>query len=140
MKKCTKCKQEKPLTLEFFSHHKHTKNGFNSWCKECHSNVFRSKYNQKHNPINHKRYGKGVYGIFSNGMCLYVGQSSRLYDRINKHKWLIKNPHKKDPLSHLYQLLQQYNSLIIGIIEQTDNHKNQEKYWIDKFQPLHNVK
>lgn len=32
---CTKCKQTKPLTLEFFPPHNKKKNGFDSWCRKC---------------------------------------------------------------------------------------------------------
>lgn len=32
---CTKCKQSKPLTLEFFPPHNKKKNGFDSWCRKC---------------------------------------------------------------------------------------------------------
>lgn len=32
---CTKCKQEKPETLEFFPPHKGKNNGFDSWCRSC---------------------------------------------------------------------------------------------------------
>jgi hypothetical protein len=35
LKKCTKCKVEKPLTKEYFPLHNKTKSGFDSWCKEC---------------------------------------------------------------------------------------------------------
>ena len=33
--KCTRCKAEKPSTLEFFPSHNRKKNGFDSWCREC---------------------------------------------------------------------------------------------------------
>ena len=32
-KQCTKCKETKLATLEYFGRNK---NGFQSWCKECH--------------------------------------------------------------------------------------------------------
>lgn len=35
-KKCTKCNCKKPATVEFFYVNKIGKEGFNSWCKECH--------------------------------------------------------------------------------------------------------
>ena len=35
MKTCTKCKEEFPATLEFFSKHKTGKFGLRSWCKKC---------------------------------------------------------------------------------------------------------
>lgn len=33
--RCTKCGEEKPLTLEYFYHSPKTKRGFQSWCKTC---------------------------------------------------------------------------------------------------------
>ena len=35
---CTKCKQEKPETLEFFPPHTLKKNGLDSWCRSCRNN------------------------------------------------------------------------------------------------------
>ena len=32
---CTKCKQTYPATLEFFGTHKTSKDGFNTWCRQC---------------------------------------------------------------------------------------------------------
>jgi hypothetical protein len=35
LKKCTKCKVEKPMDAEHFPLHNKTKSGFDSWCREC---------------------------------------------------------------------------------------------------------
>ena len=35
MKTCTKCKVEKPKTLEYFTKHPKTKDGYDTWCREC---------------------------------------------------------------------------------------------------------
>lgn len=32
---CSKCKEEKPATAEFFPKNKAKKNGFDSWCRAC---------------------------------------------------------------------------------------------------------
>lgn len=32
---CTRCKNEKPGTSEFFPLHNKKRNGFDSWCREC---------------------------------------------------------------------------------------------------------
>jgi hypothetical protein len=37
-KECTRCKESKPLTAEFFPLHNRTKSGFDSWCRSCRSN------------------------------------------------------------------------------------------------------
>lgn len=33
--KCTRCKEEKPSTLEYFPPHNKKQNGFDSWCRSC---------------------------------------------------------------------------------------------------------
>jgi hypothetical protein len=35
LKTCTKCKEEKPQTVEHFPLHNKTKSGFDSWCRKC---------------------------------------------------------------------------------------------------------
>jgi hypothetical protein len=35
---CTKCKVNKPLSVEYFPLHNKTKSGFDSWCKSCRAN------------------------------------------------------------------------------------------------------
>lgn len=42
MLKCTRCKQEKPETSEFFPLHNKKVNGLDSWCRECRS-TYRSE-------------------------------------------------------------------------------------------------
>lgn len=39
---CTKCKQEKPATREFFRAHKGKRNGLDSWCTAC-RNIYRTE-------------------------------------------------------------------------------------------------
>ena len=41
-KNCTRCKENKPLTLEYFPPHNKTKSGFDSWCRKCRS-TYRSE-------------------------------------------------------------------------------------------------
>lgn len=45
VKPCTRCKVEKPLTLEYFPPHNKVKSGFDSWCRACRS-VYRSEINR----------------------------------------------------------------------------------------------
>lgn len=40
--KCTKCKQEKPATAEYFPLHNKKTNGLDSWCRDCRS-TYRSE-------------------------------------------------------------------------------------------------
>lgn len=42
---CTKCKEEKPATPEFFPPHNKKRNGFDSWCRKCRA-TYRSEINR----------------------------------------------------------------------------------------------
>jgi hypothetical protein len=44
---CTRCKQEKPETSEFFPLHNKKANGLDSWCREC-RNGYRSEIRRGH--------------------------------------------------------------------------------------------
>ena len=44
---CTRCKQEKPGTPEFFPLHNKKANGLDSWCREC-RNTYRSEIRRGH--------------------------------------------------------------------------------------------
>lgn len=84
---------------------------------------------------------KGVYGIFSEGKCLYIGETSRVNGRFNEHKTFINNPYLKScPLPQVYKNISQHKHPILGVIEETENHKEREKYYINKYQPLYNNK
>ena len=48
MKKCTRCKQEKPSNLEFFPPHNKTSTGLDSWCRECRREYKRHTYIKKY--------------------------------------------------------------------------------------------
>jgi protein-tyrosine phosphatase len=69
-----------------------------------------------------------------------VGESSWLNKRINIHKSCTKNP-KISPKSqrYLYNLFQQHDNIDIRILEETPNHKTQERIWIDYLNPLYNT-
>lgn len=45
MLKCTRCKEEKPETPEFFPLHNKKRNGLDSWCRGCRSS-YRSDINR----------------------------------------------------------------------------------------------
>jgi hypothetical protein len=42
---CTRCKNEKPSTSEFFPPHNKKRNGFDSWCRVCRA-TYRSSINR----------------------------------------------------------------------------------------------
>ena len=151
MKKCSKCKVEKPKSTEYFS--KRPDGYFQSWCVVCNRNNS-TKY-RKNNPQKFKIYNqnspsnyeqnkkiatskKGVYAIFEMGKCLYVGESSWLKQRIWAHNSYIKNPESSGKRKHLYYKLQQHSSYVIGILEETDNHKEREQFYINQLKPMYN--
>jgi hypothetical protein len=47
MLKCTRCKEEKPETSEFFPLHNKKANGLDSWCRDC-RNSYRSEIRRGH--------------------------------------------------------------------------------------------
>jgi hypothetical protein len=142
---CTKCKEEKPATLEYFSKHKKTKSGLNSWCRLCCTNKLKISKNylsKQNSEINYQwKYNtKGVYGIFENGECLYVGESKRINDRWSQHKSWIRNPEIAPESNKLLgQYLSKHIHLIFGIIEECDNHKEKEKQYINQLKPKYNT-
>ena len=148
-KKCKKCQENKPATLEYFYKSKQTKDGLNSYCKTCRrssSLVGMKKYQktEKGKSIN-KKYQylwknkiSGVYGIFENDICLYVGESKQINQRISMHKSRYKST--KDVIQkELYENLRQHDHIEFRILEETDNHLEREKYYINKFKPYYNA-
>ena len=163
MKTCRKCSIEKPLT-EFYKN-KAMKDGLQKKCKHCTLQYYQDNKQKvlqyyKDNPeVSKKAVSKyyqankekvqdtikswrndiqGVYSIWENGKCLYVGESRILKQRISQHKWLLKNPEKAGSHSLLYYNLQQHTHLIFGIIEECDNHKERESVYINMYNPLYN--
>jgi len=156
MKKCNKCLETKPLNNLFFGNMKRSKDGFNWICKQCQKADSKKRYptikdrmkkqaveyNRKQgNKYTHKfesKWGAGVYGIFENGKCLYVGESSKLARRIQYHKQNITHLHPKAKPQNLYKNIQNHSNWVVGILEQTDNHKELEEYYINKLNPIYN--
>lgn len=150
MKVCRKC----DIKRDYIEYYKSTysKDGYQSWCKKC-----KIKQNKKYrNPKAVSKYyqankekvqndikswinnTQGVYGIWENGKCLYVGESKILKQRISQHKWLLKNPEKAGTHTSLYYNLQTHNHLIFGVIEECENHKEREQHFIDIYKPIYN--
>jgi len=163
-KVCSKCKTEYPATLEYFFKHPKCKDGLSSWCKSCRKeaikqwnnknrdkkNIHNTKWRMNnpeqaklsYNKSNNKWYnkqGSGVYGIFSKNICLYIGESITLTRRLGYHKACIKKPSISNQ-PELYEQIQQYNNIKFRVLETTENHKERESYWINKYQPLYNTK
>jgi hypothetical protein len=94
MKKCNKCQETKELT-EFYKH-RSGKYGVDSTCKICIKS--QAKQWQIDNPeksyATKRKYAKkiqGVYAIYENNKCLYVGESNQVIFRTHIHKSRIKN-------------------------------------------------
>lgn len=160
-KTCRKCNEDKHK--DNFYKKSSSKDGLQNKCKSC---VKSYNYSDRNKQVNleyrkqnrenirqqyhqnrdiHKEYMKGwsrnssgVYAIFENGKCLYVGESCMLNQRIAQHKYWIKKPHKSPLKVEMYKTLQQHNNLIFGVIEQCNNHKERETYYINKLKPLYN--
>ena len=127
LRQCSKCREEKPLSEYYKDNSK--KLGRCSQCKSCHH------YYKK---LGHKKK-QGVYGIFSGNECLYVGESEELRNRIYSHKSNIKNVTTNiKSQRELYIRIAEYSNVVIKVLEETDNHKAQEKYWINKLNPKYN--
>ncbi len=129
-KQCNKCSETKSLN-EFYKN-PNVKDGRQGHCKKCHTNMLRkpqAKYRD--------RMVAGVYGIFSGQTCLYVGQSCKLTDRISAHKTHVAKP-LKNLHEKLYVSLRKHPNLEYKILEETPNHKEQEKIWIEYMNPLYN--
>ena len=92
----------------------------------------------------HRQYNKwigkikGVYEIYDGELSLYVGESKQINRRISDHKYGIKNPESylQGPL---WEKLQQHPNLEFRILEECDNHKEREGYWIEKLDPKYNM-
>lgn len=74
--RCTKCKCEKPATLEFFTPNKAKRNKLDSWCRECRrgyrSSISRGKFR---NSISDEDL---IYLKSTTSECVICGCSSRL--------------------------------------------------------------
>ena len=105
--------------------------------------VCRKKYYKagKQQSYQENKWGSGIYGIFSSGECLYIGQSKSLYRRIQQHNTWLRNP-KIAPNPSLYERILKSNSpIFIGMIEavNTDNLIPKEKEYISKYNPSLNT-
>lgn len=160
MKKCCDCKEFK-LIIEF-SKCKKAPDGLQYNCKQCQKQ--KSKQNYLKNPEkfqqtisvwkkknyeksrqyqrNYERKKQGIYEWYEDNVCLYVGQSTRLNQRILNHKSYFNNPElaKKEAQAYLYPLLRQHQNPQIRIVEECSPEVllEREQYYIDTKKPLYN--
>ena len=137
IKLCSKCKEEKPLT-EYYKNQNQCKD-----CKRAYNREWvktpKGKNTVSKAVIKWRSKRQGVYGIFVDQTCYYVGESSGLDGRISQHKTYIKNPQSAKPMFFpLYNSLQD-KDYEIKILEETPNHKEKEKVWIEYLAPLYNA-
>ena len=81
----------------------------------------------------------GVYKITNNITGdFYIGSSKNIKNRWTQHKSPSIWSHH--PNSKLYKDMAQYglNNFSIEIIEETDNLKEREQYWIEQLKPIYN--
>lgn len=72
MLKCTKCKQEKPKTSEFFPLHNKKKNGLDSWCRACRS-AYRKEIRVPEGILLEER--RRAYEARATGICVICGDT-----------------------------------------------------------------
>jgi group I intron endonuclease len=81
----------------------------------------------------------GVYKITNNVTGdFYVGSSKNIMRRWTQHRYC--SEWKKQPNSRLYQAMSHYgkDNFTIETIEETDNLKEREQYWIEQLKPTYN--
>jgi hypothetical protein len=85
---------------------------------------------------------QGIYEWYDGEICLYIGQSTQLNNRISIHKSLFKNSEvsKKNIQAELYEALRQHQNPQIRIIEECSPEilLEREQYYIDTKKPLYN--
>jgi CMP-N-acetylneuraminic acid synthetase len=143
---CSKCRIEKPQTTEYFGKNNSVPCGLSSWCRECTRNAIKEwaktpkgKKIKYHHSSKWRNAKQGIYGIFEDNKCLYVGESSSLKYRLSFHKSAIKNPLMVKYQRELYYNLQQHLNIDFRILEETKRHKELEGYYIDIYKPLYNT-
>ena len=159
-KTCTKCKVEKPVTLEYFSKHSYNSSGLQSWCKQCvtkkaragqqteeykaYAKVMNQTPKAKQAKKNWEKRIAGVYIIKDNNIILYIGQSKQFNKRKADHKYYSKNPEMALKMGidqyPLYVKLNQHNNLKIELLEECPIELllEKEKQYINRLKPKYN--
>jgi len=84
LKQCTKCTRNFPITSEFFYRNRTTKDGLDSWCKECKKEYDKYHYQYKRYNITREDYENMMEG--QNGKCLICGRNfDKIYFPQNTH-------------------------------------------------------
>jgi len=107
------------------------------------NNEYQRQYTKKHPGLREeivantrKTLGSGVYAIYSDDRCLYVGCSKQLYRRRFEHMGgAYSNSHPS-----LREFIQNGGTTEFRILEECDNTHERETYYIQTLQPEFNVK
>jgi len=138
-KQCREC--NKHFELEEFNWQNKKKGIKRPYCKYCDRKRAKNHYldNRDHKLQLMKEWAKrtgyqapgsykhnaipGVYGMFKDGVCYYVGSSKNVYRR--RSSWKVKNTHMNLDM----------NQYVWGIIEECDNYREREQHYISVYQP-----
>ena len=155
MKTCTKCSIEKPLS-EY--------NSRQAKCKICQKEFNQQYYSnnpekiknnaklwQQNNPEKYKQSTRkaiknwaikkqGIYEWYEGDICLYVGQSSWLNQRMCNHQSYFKNPSSSKLHQYLYESLNKHPNASIRVVEECSREVllEREQHYIDAKKPLYN--
>ena len=83
---------------------------------------------------------KGVYSIWHQTECLYIGHSSIIKERMRKHRYYFKKPEKcnVEAQRKMYEdMKRNYNNIKVHHLE-LDVNKNRESFWIGLLNPKYN--
>lgn len=84
LKLCTKCTRSFPKTSKFYYRNRTTKDGFDSWCKECKKEYDKFLYQYKRYNITKEDYENMMEE--QNGKCLICGRKfDKIYFPQNTH-------------------------------------------------------
>ena len=82
----------------------------------------------------------GVYSIWNETKCLYIGYSNTISDRMSKHRYYFKKPNKCNVKSQreMYEDMRlNYDHIKVHYLE-LDVNKNRESFWISLLKPKYN--
>ena len=147
-KVCTRCKVDRSFTE--YNNHPISKDGLQSWCKSC-----QKEFNRKNVDYHSKKMQEywasespGVYKIFDEvtGEVLYVGESIRPERRRGEHLYKRKDTKKAYKHSIINGMISEgildntnLKFEVIEYIDDVDDRKERETYWINELNPTYNT-
>lgn len=123
LKQCSKCKETKPLTNEYFPRNASRKSGFNPWCKICHRTAAKSnrevflrksrdaaKYRKNKNKVKARQETRAKFGTASDYNCSVLNCPRRAE---NFHHINYDHPLDIIPLCQEHHDLEHYKELVV---------------------------